>query len=101
MIPQRPLGRTGLLVSVLGYGGAPIGFTDERAAGFVGLLQRACDLGIRFFDTAPDYRRSEDLIGQALAGRRDRVVLATKCGRVQEWTGGAWQANEDWSEAGV
>ena len=94
MLLPRPLGRTGLIVSALGFGGAPIGFgadlTDEAA---VALVRRALDLGITFFDTAPDYRRSEALIGAALAGTagRDRPVIATKVGRRQSWDGREWQ----------
>ena len=104
MLPRRPLGRTGRDVSVLGFGGAPIGFApaDERAEEeFVRLVRRAADLGITFFDTAPDYRRSEELIGRALRGRRAEVVLATKCGRLQAGRDGRWETHEDWSEAGV
>ena len=102
MIPTRPLGATGLQVSILGYGGAPIGFADPaREPEFIPLVARALDLGITFFDTAPDYRRSEELLGQALRGRRDRVVLASKCGRLQHPAGAGWTAEEDWSEAGV
>jgi aryl-alcohol dehydrogenase-like predicted oxidoreductase len=102
MIPQRPLGSTGFRVSVLGYGGAPIGFqpAGDRSAD-MSLLQRAVDLGINFFDTAPDYRASEELLGEALHGRRADVILATKCGRVQSWNGRAWDLYEDWSETGV
>jgi aryl-alcohol dehydrogenase-like predicted oxidoreductase len=87
---------------VLGYGGAPIGFrpTANRSAD-ISLLQRAVDLGINFFDTAPDYRASEALLGEALHGRRADVILATKCGRVQSWNGRAWDLYEDWSETGV
>ncbi len=63
MIPRRMLGKTGLEMSVLGYGGAPIGFSAaEREAAFVPLVQGAVDRGINFFDTA-DYRRSEELLG--------------------------------------
>ena len=81
----RTLGRTGLRVSKLGFGASPLGnefgVTDpaegERA------VHCAVDLGINYFDTAPYYGRtlSETRLGDALVGRRDRVVLATKCGR--------------------
>ncbi len=102
MMPQRPLGATGLQVSVVGFGGAPIGFGDPaRQATFVPLVRRALDLGITFFDTAPDYRRSEELIGQAIHSRRADVVLATKVGRLQIPNGATWDVREDWSEAGV
>ena len=103
-IPRRPLGASGLVVSVLGFGGAPIGFAeaDRRAEeGLVELVRRAADLGVTFFDTAPDYRRGEELIGRALRGRRGDVVLATKCGRLQSRRPGGWEVSEDWSEAGV
>src|ERR671933_2978981 len=102
MIPRRLLGHTGLSVSVLGFGGASIGFSNSgREREFVGLVQRALDLGINFFDTAPEYRRSEELIGEALRDRRAEVVLATKVGRVQTWNGYSWDSYEDWSEAGM
>ncbi|MDQ2809024.1 MAG: aldo/keto reductase [Chloroflexota bacterium] len=90
------------MISALGFGGAPIGFADSRrAVDFVPVLEHALDLGITFFDTAADYRRSEELLGQALRGRRDRVILATKCGRSQTLHGAEWAVREDWSAAGV
>ena len=102
MMPQRPLGTTGLWVPILGYGGASIGFADPgREPEFEPLLRRVLELGITFFDTAPDYRRGEELLGRALRGRRADVVLATKCGRLQTWNGAGWEVREDWSEAGV
>jgi aryl-alcohol dehydrogenase-like predicted oxidoreductase len=102
MMPQRPLGQTGLSVSLLGYGGAPIGFAAVPPADtFLPLLHQALDLGINFFDTAPDYRDSEALLGEALQGRREQVVLASKCGRIQRRTTSGWAVEEDWSEAGV
>ena len=102
MIPRRPLGNTGLQVSILGYGGAPIGFTPGRSgAEFVVLLRRALELGINFFDTAPDYRESEELLGEALRGRRTDAILATKCGRLQARRGRTWEIHEDWSATGV
>lgn len=102
MIPRRQLGATGLEVSVLGFGGAPIGFAEQsNEPTFVPLLQRAVELGVTFFDTAPDYRRSEEILGGALSGRRHDIVLATKVGRVQTRNGRAWDVREDWSENGV
>ncbi len=96
------LGATGLRGSALGYGGAPIGFAASgKPADFIALLHQALDAGITFFDTAPDYRQSEGLLGEALQGHRQRVVLATKCGRVQHRRDGGWVAEEDWSAAGV
>ena len=81
----RPLGRTELMVSEIGFGGHPIGglgwggVTDENS---LAALQRAFDLGINFFDTADIYGHghSEELIGQALAEVRPHVLIATKVG---------------------
>jgi L-galactose dehydrogenase len=81
----RTLGRTGLAVSKLGYGGSPLGdefgTADPREA--ERSVQCAIDLGINYFDVAPYYGRTlaESRLGAALAGRRDRMILATKCGR--------------------
>lgn len=85
----RTLGRTGLRVSEVGFGawavggnahGNSYGPTDDAAS--VAAIRRAADLGCTFFDTADVYGwgHSEELLGQALEGRRDEVVLATKVG---------------------
>jgi len=86
----RVLGRTGLTVSEVGFGGAPagiphyLGVWDPAGAGeertLTEAIRRAVDLGINYFDTAPGYGQGagETLFGRALAGRRDRVILATK-----------------------
>lgn len=87
MIRTRPLGRTGLAVTELAFGGAAIGnlgqaVSDEDAAGAV---NRAWELGIRLFDTAPHYGLglSERRLGAALAMRpRDEFVVSTKVGRL-------------------
>src|ERR671910_1070354 len=78
----RALGETGLEVSVVGLGcnnfGGRIGEEASRA-----VIDAALEAGIIFFDTADVYGNnggSEEIIGRALAGRRDRVVLATKFG---------------------
>jgi predicted aldo/keto reductase-like oxidoreductase len=83
------LGKTGLEVSRVGMGGIPLTRPSEEDA--IKVVQRALDLGINFFDTAIGYGISEERIGKALAamaGRRDRVILATKGGTVQhiEWS---------------
>ena len=86
------LGRTGLRVSRLGFGGAPLGLqnyltADDRDSEAFRrearqALQAAVRLGVNYVDTAPGYGngRSEALIGEALEPLRDRVVLATKYG---------------------
>lgn len=78
----RRLGRTGLLVSEVGFGGAGIGHvwggtTDAEG---IAAVRRALELGINFFDTSPMYGggRSEENLGQGLAGLRERVYVATK-----------------------
>ena len=75
----RELGRTGLRVSRLGFGGIPIQRIDE--AGTRAMLQAACEAGVNYIDTARAYTVSEEWIGQALqeAGLRDKFILATKC----------------------
>jgi aryl-alcohol dehydrogenase-like predicted oxidoreductase len=81
---RRTLGRTGLEVSVLGFGamelrGQPTGpeISDNDAGT---LLNTVLDEGINFIDTSIDYGRSEELIGKFIANRRSEYVLASKCG---------------------
>ncbi len=86
----RRLGRTGLQVSEVGYGGAPAGLrnyidtwepdSEAAAEAIERTIHRAIDLGITYFDTAPSYGqgRSEELFGRGLRGKRDRVIIATK-----------------------
>lgn len=86
-MPHRPLGRSDLDVSAVGLGcnnfGRP-GSPTEEQAGTSRVLHAAIDYGITFLDTAEMYGyghgRSETMMGVALAGRRDAVVLATKFG---------------------
>ncbi len=82
---SRTLGGTGLVVSKLGYGGSPLGdeFGATNPAEGERAVHCAIDLGINYFDVAPYYGRTlaETRLGAALQGRRDRVILATKCGR--------------------
>ena len=79
------LGRTGIFVSELGFGCAPLG--DEYGAmdetSSTHLVHAAIDSGFTLFDTAPYYGRtlSEERLGRALEGKRDGIVLATKCAR--------------------
>jgi len=73
-IATRRLGKSGLDVTLLGFGGIPLQIVPEEQA--VATVRRAYDLGVRFFDTARGYSNSEERIGAALAGRD--VVLASK-----------------------
>ncbi len=72
----RELGKTGLKVSEIGFGGIPIIPLGVEEA--VTVVRHSFDLGVTFFDTANMYGDSESKIGQALEQVRDRVVLATK-----------------------
>jgi len=77
---KRNLGRTGLQVSPLGFGGAEIGYAGADAATVSELLNSALDAGLNVIDTAECYRDSEELIGAAVSHRRDAYHLFTKCG---------------------
>ncbi len=81
----RPFGRTGLQVSVVGFGCWPMagdryGAIEDGEA--VKAIHRALDLGVNCVDTAPAYGagHSEEVVARALAGRRKEVILVTKCG---------------------
>ena len=76
----RILGRTGIEVSEIGFGGWPIGggWGSRDDAQALRALRHAFDLGVTFFDTALGYGDSEKLIGEALGDVRDQVVIATK-----------------------
>ena len=96
-LERRPFGRTGLQVTPIALGGYPFGgvnraagwdpFTPEGRTMAITTVHRALDLGINYVDTAASYGdgNSESIFGEALAqdGRRQRVVLATKC----RWNG--------------
>ena len=78
-IPRKPLGRTGEQVSIIGLGGYHLG-TLRSLDDAVRIVQEAVDAGVTFFDNAWEYNnhRSEEWMGRALQGRRDRVFLMTK-----------------------
>lgn len=73
---QVELGRTGLRVSEVGFGGIPIQRLTQGAA--VEVVRRCLDLGVTMLDTAHGYTTSEASIGAAIAGRREGLVIATK-----------------------
>jgi aryl-alcohol dehydrogenase-like predicted oxidoreductase len=83
-LEQRPLGRTGLSVSAIGFGAASFwGHPAFPEVDAVRLVHRALDLGVTLFDTGPAYSRgqAEARLGRALAGRDpSALVVATKAG---------------------
>lgn len=109
MVPTRPLGQSGLRVSVLGLGTvklgrargvkypAPFAIPDDAAA--ARLIARAAELGITLIDTAPAYGASEERLGLLLAGQRDRWVLCTKAG--EEFDESRGESRFDFSPAAI
>ena len=81
----RRLGKTELKVSVIGFGASPLGnvFDDCNESEGIRSVHCAIDLGINFFDVAPFYglTLAETRLGDALKGKRNDILLATKCGR--------------------
>lgn len=78
-LPTRPLGKTGLDVSLFALGGVMYNFLEDNEA--AALVHRAIDLGVNYIDTAHGYKESERKIGLVMAERRDEVYLATKNGQ--------------------
>ncbi len=77
----RRLGKSGFKVSAIGLGGNNFGARADEAAS-INIINQALEAGINFIDTATLYSqgRSEELIGQALKGKRSQVIIATKFG---------------------
>jgi aryl-alcohol dehydrogenase-like predicted oxidoreductase len=92
----RKLGKSGIEVSALGLGcwaiGGPWWWSDGRAMGWskvedgesIRAIRTALEMGVNFFDTAANYGagHSERILGQAIAGQRDQVIIATKFGHI-------------------
>jgi aryl-alcohol dehydrogenase-like predicted oxidoreductase len=78
-VPHRPMGNTGLSVSVLGLGGFHLGSAATQGVANE-IVAMSIDAGINFFDNAWEYHDgvSEERLGQALRGRRDQAIVMTK-----------------------
>lgn len=89
MIPKNRLGKSDLYVSQLGLGCMSLGTEETKA---IDIVKKALDIGINYLDTADlyDFGQNEELVGKALKGQRDNVILATKAGN--KWT----QGKEGW-----
>jgi aryl-alcohol dehydrogenase-like predicted oxidoreductase len=80
-LPRRRLGKTGLDVSVLGYGAAPAAFLKEDAERVRDLVFSLLDQGVNLIDTATAYPGGHAFVGDHLSPRRDDFVLVSKVGR--------------------
>ncbi|KOF15220.1 aldo/keto reductase [Ensifer adhaerens] len=96
----REIGCSGVKASAVGLGTWAIGGwmwggTDEGES--IAAIQASLDAGVTLIDTAPAYGlgRSEEIVGKALAGRRDKAVIATKCGLVWHTTKGRHFFDQD------
>jgi aryl-alcohol dehydrogenase-like predicted oxidoreductase len=87
---KRTLGKTGMEVTALGYGGAEIGYEKADQATVEALLNAALDAGLNMIDTAECYLASEEMIGHAVAGRRREFLLFTKVGHRLGLPGADW-----------
>ena len=96
IMEKRKFGKTNMEFSVLGFGGAEIGYNPNQTQAEVDeLLNSALDSGLNVIDTAAAYKVSEELIGSAVANRRKDFYLLTKCGALDAFT------RFDWSKKGI
>lgn len=93
---KRKFGKTDMEFSVLGFGGAEIGYNPDQTQKEVDdLLNSALDAGLNVIDTAAAYKTSEELIGNAIGNRRKDYYLLTKCGALDAFS------REDWTKKGI
>ena len=86
----RTLGRTGLNVSVLGFGAAPVAYLDTDRQRAAAVLNDLLDAGVNVIDTAASYPGSEEFLGELFSSRRDDYVLVSKCGNADDDGLPAW-----------
>lgn len=96
-LERRRFGQTDMNVTILGFGGAEIGYEKTEQATVDKLLNAALDAGLNVVDTAECYIDSEIQIGTAIGHRRKEFFLFTKCGHATDVTG----AGQEWTKAGV
>ena len=88
---RRTFGKTGLQISPLGFGGAPVGFLETEQEAVAAILSELLDQGVNLIDTAARYDGSEEMIGKTISRRRDDYVLVSKCGHAMDGVkGAAW-----------
>ena len=92
---RRQLGKTDMQVSLLGFGGAEIGFEGATEETVERLLKSALDAGLNVIDTGECYEGSEELIGKTVSDRRADYYLFTKCGHPRGI------GSEDWSPSSL
>jgi aryl-alcohol dehydrogenase-like predicted oxidoreductase len=92
---KRTLGKTGMDVSILGFGSSEIGYRGVPQDTVGRLLNSALDAGLNVIDTAECYPDSEEKIGQAISGRRHEYFLFSKCGH----EGSSFAKNDHWNPA--
>lgn len=95
-LEKRKFGNTDMLVTVLGFGGAEIGFQQTGAETVASLLNSALDAGLNVIDTAECYAGSEESIGNAVGGRRKDYYLFTKVGHMD-----GWQAKDGYTKGSI
>jgi predicted aldo/keto reductase-like oxidoreductase len=78
ILPKRPLGKTGVEVTILGLGGEGILRTFGHEEEAISVIQRAIDLGVTYFESARAYAGSESYYGMAIKDRRREIFLASK-----------------------
>jgi aryl-alcohol dehydrogenase-like predicted oxidoreductase len=91
---KRKFGKTGMNVSVLGFGGAEVGFQEASPKTVEELLGGALDAGLNVIDTAECYAGSEALIGNAVSRRRRDFYLFSKCGHSRGYGDPDWNDRE-------
>lgn len=90
---KRRLGKTGMDVSILGFGAAEIGYRGVPQDTVARLIHDALDAGLNVVDTAECYPDSEEKIGEAVSHRRNEYFLFTKCGH----DGGSYAEGDHWN----